>query len=188
MSYYLGVVPLDLLAMIRIMETIGLITTVEYNKALNTLEFSASEGSDKPYPVPEFKSKKTTRLSGKAMSQWTHIRNWPLVVKKFVLDPEENVVRMCLLLHEIVERVTAYEFYPYEIDLLEEKILRYLEMRQKAYVDYPNIMPSPKPKHHYMRVYFHRTFTGQFLCLVIESIFSLLKVTNLLNLFLSPND
>ena len=54
-------------------------------------------------------------------------------------------------MHEIVERLTAQEYYPYEIDILEEKLVDYLELRKTVRADYPNLMPHCKPKHHFLR-------------------------------------
>ena len=91
--------------------------------------------------------------SGKAVSQWVHVRNWPLVIKNLIkgCEDEDPVVTLGLKLHEIVERLTAQEFYPYEIDLLEEKLVEYLELRKVVRAAHPNLMPNCKPKHHFLR-------------------------------------
>ena len=96
-------------------------------------------------------SKKVSKLRGKAVSQWVHIRNFPLIVRTLMKDLEDPVLLLGLQLHEIVERLTAQEFLPYEIDVLEERILRYLDMRITLRAEYPKYLQNPKPKHHFMR-------------------------------------
>ena len=142
---------MDLLAIIRILVSKKHFTMEEYNDALKKNGFFSYESSDKPCPVPQSKSKKISKLSGKAISHWVHIRNWPLIIRRLVTDPSDSVLQLGLKLHEIVERVTAQEFFLYEIDLLEEKIIQYLEMRKNVREEFKSIMPNPKPKHHYMR-------------------------------------
>ena len=56
-----------------------------------------------------------------------------------------------LLLHNIVERLTAQQFYVYEVIILEEKISQYLDDRKHIREKYPELMMRPKPKHHYLR-------------------------------------
>ena len=50
-----------------------------------------------------------------------------------------------------MERATANEFLEYEIELLGENIVDYLEMRKNARVEFPDTFQRPKPKHHNMR-------------------------------------
>ena len=80
-----------------------------------------------------------------------HLRNWPVLIKRFVVDCDDPVLSLGLKLHEVVERMVASEFYPYEIDLLEEKVYQYLDLRKAIRLDYPNLMLNPKPKHHFIR-------------------------------------
>ena len=114
-----GVIPEDLLAIIRILEAKGWFTVVQYNKALERLEFTSYESSDKPYPVPVSKSVK--KLKGKAVSNWVHLRNWPILIKRLTTDIDytDPVLSLGLKLHEICERMTATEFLPYEVDIME---------------------------------------------------------------------
>ena len=142
---------MDLLAVIRILVCKGQFTISEYNSALQQLGFYSYEAGDKPYPVPISRSAKISKLKGKAVSNLVHMRNWPLVIKHLVNDQEDSVLMLGLLLHEIVERLTAQEFFSHEIDIVEEKIVQYLELRKNIRLDYPNLLPSPKPKHHFLR-------------------------------------
>ena len=142
---------MDLLGVIRILANKGHFTINEYNSALQRLGFSSYEAGDKPYPVPTSRSSKISNLKGKAVSNLVHVRNWPLVIKNLVKDSEDPVITFGLKLHEIVERLTAQEFFPYEIDLVEEKIVQYLDLRKTIRSLYPNLLPSPKPKHHFLR-------------------------------------
>ena len=144
-----GVIPSDLLAINRILCRKGCFSISQYNEALHNYEFSSYERNDKPYPLPTVNSVKKCR--GKAVSQWVHSRIWPLLIMKFDVDKQDPVLRFGLLLHEIVERLTAGEFYIYEVDILEEKIVEYLNMRKDIRAEFPSIMPNAKPKHHFMR-------------------------------------
>ena len=96
-------------------------------------------------------SSKVKKLKGKAVSNWVHLRNWPLIIRKLITDYEDPAFRLGLMLHEIVERLTAPEFFPYEIDIVEAKIVEYLDLRKAIRSDFPNLMPNPKPKHHFLR-------------------------------------
>ena len=146
-----GVVPADLLSIIRGMVKNGQFTVDSYNDALERLQFYSYESESKPCPVPISFSKKISKLSGKAISNWVHIRNFPLVVKDLIQDGEDPVLHLGLLLHEIVERLTAQEFLHYEIDILEDKIDNYMKERALVRERLPSIFHRPKPKHHYMR-------------------------------------
>ena len=144
-----GIIPQDLLGIIRILANNGQFSITDYNSALHRLGFLSYESNDKPCPVPT--SPKVKHLKGKAVSQWVHLRNWPLVVKSLLSDYEDSALTLGLLLHEIVERLTANEYLPYEIDILEDKIEQYLDLRSVVRADYPSFMPNPKPKHHFLR-------------------------------------
>ena len=80
-----------------------------------------------------------------------HLRNWPLVIKGLISDYDDPAISLGLRLHEIVERMTAQEFFQYEIDLLEDKISQYLDLRKSVKDEFPNIFPHAKPKHHFIR-------------------------------------
>ena len=146
-----GVIPTDLLSIIRALVYDGHFSFIDYNNALERFNFFSYEGENKPCPVPSSLSKKVTKLSGKAMSHWTHIRNFPLIVKNWMKDVDDPILELGLLLHEIIERLTAQEFLPFEIDIVEERVGLYLEKRKFMRELYPSCFPRPKPKHHYMR-------------------------------------
>ena len=61
-----GVIPEDLLSIIRILSVKGWFTISQYNNTLERLGFTSHESGDKPYPVPS--SNKVKKLSGKALS------------------------------------------------------------------------------------------------------------------------
>ena len=117
-----GVIPEDLLSIIRILSLKGWFTISEYNILLERLGFTSHESNDKPYPVPE--SKKVKKLKGKAVSNWVHLRNWPLVIKDFVVNSMDPVLCLGLNLHEIIMRMTATEFLSHEIDILGKPSLK----------------------------------------------------------------
>ena len=59
--------------------------------------------------------------------------------------------KVALKMHEITERITATEFLEYEIDLLDECVIEYLDMRKQLRSEFPEFFKRPKPKHHFMR-------------------------------------
>ena len=137
------------MGIIRILSVKGWFTLDQYNKALQTLVYLSYERVDKPCPLPT--SSKVKKLKGKALSNWVHLRNWPLVIRQFDYDCEDIVLQLGLNLHDIVERLCAQEFHLYEIRLLDEKIVEYLDLRKIVRNEYPNLMTKPKPKHHFLR-------------------------------------
>ena len=68
---------------------------------------------DRPQEIKSFKGMK---LPGKAVSVWTHIRNFGLIIHQLVQDFDDQVLGLGLELADIVERVTAVECRHYEID------------------------------------------------------------------------
>ena len=146
-----GVVSQDLLGILRILKSKGWFTIVDYNASIKRMKFKSNEASDKPENVPE--SVKVKKLVGKAVSNWTHIRNFPLLIRKFIRDKDEPALVLGLQLHEIVERVTANEFREFEVAVLEEKIIEYLDLRQNLCRDFPSLLGNPKPKTHNLTHY-----------------------------------
>ena len=120
-----------------------------YNDELLKFKWFSYEASDKPQAVPL--GRKVKKLKGKAVSHWTHIRNLPLLLKKFVLDRNDSIFCLGLKLHELTERMTAVEFVEYEIQLLEECIEDYLDLRKNLCEEMPDIFERAKPKHHFIR-------------------------------------
>lgn len=78
------------------------------------------------------------------------MRNWPLLIKKFVQDESDDVLSLSLKLHEVTERLTAAEFFSYEVNILEEAVVGYLDQRKIIREEYPEFFHRPKPKHHYL--------------------------------------
>ena len=146
-----GVVPEDLLSIIRILSSKGWFSIDAYNIALRDFGWPSYETGDKPQSVPI--STKSVKLKGKAVSHWVHVRNWPLVLKAFIVDKNDAVLALGLKLHEVTERLTATEFYPYEVQLLKEAVLEYLDMRKDIRLEYPQFLKRPKPKHHFLTHY-----------------------------------
>lgn len=136
-----GVVSQDLLGIVRILNVKGWFSIKSYNSILKALKFKASEAGDRPENIPD--NKKVKKLVGKAVSNWSHIRSFPLIIRNFDIDENEPALSLSLLLHEIVERLTASAFEEYEIGLLEEKIIVYLDLRSELYSEYPNLLGNP---------------------------------------------
>ena len=137
-----GVAAQDLYGGIRILSIKGWFTLEEYNQKLKSLGYPSYEASDRPEPVP----KKAKKMPGKACSVWTHVRNFPLIARDLVQDPEDEILEFLLKLVEITSRITAPEFRNHEIDALEEKMIEYLDARKLIFASYPEILGTPKPK------------------------------------------
>ena len=145
---YSGVICQDLHAINRILIANNWFTLEEYNEKLKAIGYPSYENTDKPMPLAA--GNKGQKLRGKAVSIWVHLRNWPFMIRNFILDKDDDALSLGLLLHEVTERITCPEFREYEIDILEEKILNYLDLRRKVRENYPDLMPNPKPKHHFL--------------------------------------
>ena len=146
-----GVVPQDILGILRILSSQHFFTIEQYNQSLKSLGYSSYESGDKPMPLPL--DKKVKKLKGKALSICVHLRNFPLVIRSFGVDPSNDVLELGLKLHDIVERLMANEFREYEVDILEEKICDYLDTRKMVRSNFPDLMLNPKPKHHFLSHY-----------------------------------
>ena len=99
------------------------------------------------------KSFKGMKLPGKAVSVWAHIRNFGIIIHQLVQDFDDQVLGLGLELADIVERVTAVECRHYAIDVLEEKLVEYLDHRKEVFEEFPLEMGTAKPKHHYVSHY-----------------------------------
>ena len=86
-EHKLVLVSQDLLGIIRILKVKGWFTIAECNSNLKVLKYKSNEASDKPESVPE--SMNVKELIGKAVSNWTHLRNFPFLIRKFIKDEDE---------------------------------------------------------------------------------------------------
>ena len=147
-----GVIPQDLLGIIRIFVKLKWFTMEEYNKALSHFKFSPEEASSKPQNVPE--KNEVKKLRGKAISHWIHLRNFPLIMalNNWIKDDTEIAWKLILVLHELTERITSDAFNLYEIEVLDEIIIDYLDLRKEVFQNHPTIGKF-KPKHHYLAHY-----------------------------------
>jgi hypothetical protein len=146
-----GCIAQDLYGIIKIFILKGWFNVEQYNKRLRYLGYHSHEASDKPQDVPV--KLKGLKLPGKAVSQWVHLRNFPLIMKSFVQDPEDEVLSFALKLVDVTNRITANEFKTYEIQILEETVLDYLDTRQELMETYSCELGTPKPKHHFLTHY-----------------------------------
>ena len=147
-----GVLPQDLLGIVRILVNKGWFSLAEFNKALKSIKYSRQESSNKPQEVTS--SNKVKKLAGKATSNWVHCRlfSYILMINGWVLDKEDPVFLLALKLSDITDRLTAEAFRPHEIDILEDLIVEYLDLRKQIYREYP-VIGRPKPKHHFLTHY-----------------------------------
>ena len=144
-----GVIAQDLLAGIRILIVKRWFSLDDYNKTLRRFKYKSHEVNDKPQQVP----KKGSKLPGKACSLWVHARNFPILVRHFVHDKNDEVLAFLLLLTEITSRLTALEFREHEVLEVEKLIIEYLDRRHDLFERYPRFLGSPKPKHHFLTHY-----------------------------------
>ena len=140
----------DLLGVIRILSSKKWFTVEDYNRSMGDISYKYYESADRPQSVPT--SAKIQKLKGKACSIWTHVRNFPFIIRKFVKDPEDQVLKLGLMLHEITERICAAEFEEYEVHVLEEKIIEFLDLRKEIFEEHP-VIGTPKPKTHFLSHY-----------------------------------
>ena len=146
-----GVIAQDMYGIIKIMILKGWFTVEQYNRKLINLGYQNHDAANKPQIVPV--NLKGLKMPGKAVSQWVHIRNFPVIMRSFTKDPEDTVLLFALKLVDVTNRVTATEFKYYEIDILEEKIVEYLDQRRVLMETYSNQLGTAKPKHHFLSHY-----------------------------------
>ena len=141
--------PQDLLGILRILISKGWFQLDHYNKALKALKYSVQESSNKPQQV--ISSAKVKKLSGKATSQWVHIRVFPYIMyfNKWIKEADDPVFQLALKLHEITAFLTAESIRQHEVDTVEELIQSYLDERKVVYDEFP-VLGRPKPKHHFL--------------------------------------
>ena len=137
-----GVAAQDLFGVIKILLHQEEFNLDDYNERLKNFPFSGHEAADKPHLVPS----KGNKLPGKALSLLVHLRNFPLIIKYLAGDSQNEIIRFALLLVDITLRLTAAEIRPYEISILEDKIVEYLDRRKEILAEYPDILGTAKPK------------------------------------------
>ena len=140
--------------MIKILVYKKYFTESAYNAALSKLNF-------KNYDAPEKISMKSNKMKGKAMSILSHLRYFGLILKK-IPNLDEGVVNddafiLAIELSRMCERLMAPSIREYEIDLLEEDVVLYLDKRAALFKEYPRFMNNPKPKHHFCSHYTFQT-------------------------------
>ena len=145
-----GVISQDLCGIIKILAHKSWFTIKEYNQALQNHRFQSYEMNDRPQQIA---NPKAMKLPGKAVSIWLHMRSFGMIIENFVIDYDDEVLSLGLELVDITERLCAVEFREYEIGILEEMIIKYLDQRKPILDDYPNLLGTPKPKHHYLTHY-----------------------------------
>ena len=71
------------------------------------------------------------------------------MINNWIADPDSDVLKLATLLKEITERITAKVFQPFEIEILNETVIEYLDLRKSLYEEHA-VLGSAKPKHHYL--------------------------------------
>lgn len=148
-----GVVAQDLCGIIKIFISEGLFSLDKYNKVLQNHRYKSYEMNDRPQLISS--NKKVNKLPGKAVSIWVHMRSFGMLIKEVVSNHQienDEVFLLAMTLAEITERLAAAEFRNFEIDMVEELIVKYLDDRKSVFEHYP-ILGTPKPKHHFLSHY-----------------------------------
>ena len=122
-----------------------------YNKRLRNFLYSPEDGADKPQELP--KNLKGIKLPGKAVSIWVHIRIFPLLIEEFIQDNEDEILQFVLLIVDITNRLMANKFSLFDIEVLEDKIIEYLNKRMELIDLFTEELGSAKPKHHNLTHY-----------------------------------
>ena len=120
MLHISGVIAQDLMGVIKILSSKGWFSIEEYNEALHKHKFKSYENADRPMSI---KNPKANKLQGKAVSIWTHMRCFGMVVEQFVKNMEDEILDFGLQLSELTERLTAHEYREFEIEILEERVV-----------------------------------------------------------------
>ena len=76
--------PEDLQSILKALSNKKWFSEDQYNRALIKFSWSSHESTDRPQSVRL--DSKTTKLKGKAISNWVHIRNWPIIIEPFIKD------------------------------------------------------------------------------------------------------
>ena len=138
-------IPLDLLACLKILIKLKYFSQTQYNEAIEKVNF---KGHDKPEKLDT----KLTKLKGKALSHFSHIRNAGLIMKHLRVKAEMFKEPSYKLIHQlmlITEKLMSPKIRIYEVMELEDQITSYLELRSSIKNDHSSIMKSMKPKHHF---------------------------------------
>ena len=97
---------------------------------------------------------KNTELSGlRHRCPYTFLKSLHCITG-FPKDALHDIILILILqVHEVVERIMASEIRHYEIGVLEESIIKYMELRTSICLDYPDLIGPVKPKIHYLVQY-----------------------------------
>ena len=146
---FTGVIPLDLLACLKILIKLRYFTQTQYNEAMKQVNY---KGHDKPEPLDT----KLTKMKGKALSHFSHIRNTGLIMKHLRVKEEMFQEPSYKLIHQLMlltEKLMSPRLRIYEVLELEDQITSYLELRSSIKNEHSSILKTMKPKHHFLLHY-----------------------------------
>ena len=139
--------------MLKILISKKYFTEAEYNKAIRRHKYVGHESNDRPELIDVSKSK----LKGKALSINTHLRNIGFYLSFVNARPEmfnEESFLLIQKLHSIVEFIMAPVVRTHEIQIFEEEIVSFLNLRQKLFEKFDGVhVHRPKPKTHFLSHY-----------------------------------
>ena len=91
------------------------------------------------------------------MSLLTHLRNFGFIVHEFFVNNpslvQEKVFLMILDLNKIVLKIMASQIREFEVSILHQDIISYLNERKIIFEEFPRFMSTPKPKTHFASHY-----------------------------------
>ena len=144
-----GCIPEDMMAITKVLIKKGYFDEASYNRQLQMFSFKGYESNDRPEKI----SLKAKKWKGKALSNLTHLRNFPMILEK--TNPDGSVFKdECYLLaaklHNIMEFLMSPVLRMFELSIFGEEVIEYLDERQRIGKQYPDIFNNVKPKHHYL--------------------------------------
>ena len=95
---------------------------------------------------PETNIKESHQKVRSCSGRLVHMRNFPMIIKHLIDDHENEVLKFALMLVDITLRLIAVEIRKYEIAILEDKIIEYLEARKDIFAEFPDLLGKLKPK------------------------------------------
>ncbi|KAK3911164.1 2,3,4,5-tetrahydropyridine-2,6-dicarboxylate N-acetyltransferase [Frankliniella fusca] len=119
-------------------------TYEDLNNCIESFPYSEAHRRDKPQPFEE----KFKHVKGKAWSIHILILLFPLIMKNFILNAEDEVWKCFLLLAEIVEILCSPTIHESYVPYLRGLIFEYIQNRIKLF---PTV--ELRPKHHYFMHY-----------------------------------
>jgi len=155
------VVSTDVHAIILALSQTGLITVERYNDLLRNLPLHDYESSDRPLPV----NPKDKMLSGKALSNASHVRLLPFILSRLIPESvNSDLIDLALMLSKLNEYILADAFSLADVTNFKELVIDFLDKRKVCREQFP-VFKKITPKMHYLEHYSEQILQfGPFVC------------------------